>query len=164
MQGNRDIVVENQGFSLIELIIIILVMGIIMAIAVPSMNNCLTNYQLHAECMQLQQHIRSVAQEALVKDSDDFYIRLYLADDKYGIVAPTGNGNSVMVQLPVGIDLAFSNFPLDYIRFSGKGKPVVGGSIRLESKRTGRMQYVIVAAVTGRTRVSDKPPLSNKVY
>ncbi|KAF1086558.1 hypothetical protein SPSYN_00277 [Sporotomaculum syntrophicum] len=153
---------RNKGYSLIELTIVILIMSIIMAIVVPIMNNYIANYQLQTECMQLQQHIRSVAQEALVKDSDSFYIRLRLIEDKYIIVAPSGNSNSTTVQLPDGIDLAFSNFPLDYIRFSGKGKPVVGGHIRLESKKTGKMQYVIVAAITGRARISNQPPLSNE--
>ncbi|AGL02047.1 prepilin-type N-terminal cleavage/methylation domain-containing protein [Desulfoscipio gibsoniae] len=158
----RSTIFGNQAYSIIELAVVILIIGIIMTIAVPAMNNYMANYQLQAECLQLQRHIRSVAQEALVKDSDSFYIRLYLADDKYRIVAPSANGNSEIVQLPEGIDLAYSNFPLDYIRFSGKGKPVVGGHVRLTSKKTGKMQYVIVAAVTGRTRISHQPPLSSE--
>ncbi len=152
----------KQGFSLIELIIIILIMGIIMAIAVPSMDNCLANYQLHTECLKLQQYIRSVSQEALVKDCDDYYILLYCDKDKYKIVAPSDNGNAMMIQLPDGVDLAFSNFTYNRINFSAKGKPVMGGCIRLESKKTDKMQYVIVAAITGRTRISDKPPSSNE--
>ncbi len=154
----------RQGFSLIELIIIILVMSIIMAIAFPPMDNCLANYRLHSECLQLQQYIRLVSQEALVKDCDNYYILLYFNQDKYKIVAPLDNGNVMMVLLPDDVDLAFSNFPYNRINFSAKGKPVTGGCIRLESKKTGKMQYVIVAAITGRTRISDKPPMSNEVY
>jgi len=163
--------VRNQGFSLIELIIIILIMSIIIAIAVPSMSHCLANYQLNVECMQLQQYIRSVAQEALVKDCDNYYILLYPEKEKYRIAAPLGNGSSIMITLPDGVDLAFTNFKdnspdLQYniIKFSGKGRPVVGGYIRLQSKKTGKMKYVIVAPITGRTRISDKPPLSNEVF
>jgi len=154
---------RSQGFSLIELIMIILIMSIIIAIAVPSIDHCLVNYQLNAECMQLQQYIRSVAQEALVKDCDNYYILLYLEEDKYKIVAPLDNKSSTMVLLPDGIDLAFSNFKHNKIIFSGKGRPVMGGCIRLENKKTGKMKYVIVATITGRTRVSDKPPLSNEI-
>lgn len=163
---------RNQGFSLIELTMIIMIIGIIIAIAVPTMENYLANYQLHSTCLQLQQHIRSVAQEALVKDCDNYYILLYLEQDKYKIVAPLDNKNSTMITLPDGVDLAFSNFRYassntdnnNRIIFSGKGRPVVGGIIRLESKKTGKIQYVIVATITGRTRISDKPPLNNEVF
>jgi len=109
---------------------IILIMSIIIAIAVPSIDHCLVNYQLNAECMHLQQYIRSVAQEALVKDCDNYYILLYLEEDKYKIVAPLDNKSSTMVLLPDGIDLAFSNFKNNKIIFSGKGRPVMGGCIR----------------------------------
>jgi len=150
--------INNKGFSLIELIIVTLIIGIIITLAVQLMNTCLANNQLHAECMKLQQNIRSVAQEALVKDSDNYSILLYLDEEKYKIAAPLGSGSSIIIQLPDGVDLNFSNFTYNKILFSGKGKPVVGGYIRLKSERTGKIKYVIVAAITGRTRISDTPP------
>jgi len=154
-------IVRNQGYSIIELTVVILIIGIILAIAVPTMQNYLADCQLQAESMLLQQEIRSVAQESLVKDSGSYYIRLDLPNDKYKIIDPSSNNGYRVVELPDGVDLAFSNFTNHYIFFSPKGKPVVGGCIRLESKKTGKMQYVIVAAITGRTRVSEQPPLSD---
>lgn len=154
-------IAKRQGFTLIELNIIILTLGIITAIVVPTMQNYLADCQLQAHCKQLQHEIMSVAQEALVKDSSTFYIRLDLHNDRY-IVRDSSSGVNRLIELPAGVDLVYSNFPSNTIYFGPKGRPNVGGTIRLESNRTAKMQYVIIAAVTGRTRVSDKPPLWNE--
>lgn len=159
-------VCNRNGFSLIELITVLALMAIVLAITMPGLNNYLADCRLEAACLQLQQDIRSVAQDALVKESANYRINLYRSSEKYRVkdLSPPGTYRDVV--LPEGVDLVWTNFSNqnfgdDVIIFNARGIPTDGGHISLRSERTGKFKYVIVTPITGRTRVSDESPVSD---
>lgn len=151
-----------KGFTLIELLVVLFILSIILSITIPAFNNVLAGYQLDAACRQLQQDIRSTGQEALSEESTTYQINLYVGDDKYRVVDLLKPRNYREVVMPAGVDIVYTNFQDDIIKFTLKGMPTRGGHITLRSDRTGKYRYVIVAPVTGRTRVSDDPPVNNE--
>ena len=150
--------VKRTGFSLVELLMVIALLALVLAIAVPAMGNYLADCRLESVCLQLRQDIQSTRQDALVNESANYRIKFYRASDKYRVVDLAKPAEYREVALHGGVDLAMTNFANDEIRFSARGAPTAGGHISLNSLQSGKFMYVIVAPVTGRTRVSDEPP------
>lgn len=152
---------SNRGFALIELSVVMLIMALIAAAAVPNLNKSHAGYNLHVAALRLQQEIRTLGQESLKRETAGYRITFNINRDYYVIYGPDGAGK---VTVPPGIDIVGTNFDdatnyiFDRINFSARGKPTRGGHVTLKSTLTGDFKYVIVAAVTGRTRVSDNPP------
>ena len=153
---------QNKGFTLIELVTTLAVASILLAIAIPMASESLAGFQLNASSARLAQDIRTVSQQSLTQDYDYYYIQLYADNNRYRIGDILDSDNSRWVDLPGWVELDGSNFDLQRLSFSGKGKPITGGYIRLKNKNNNKFKYVIVAAITGRVRVSDQPPLSNE--
>lgn len=150
---------KRDGFSLIEWTIVIAVYALFLVLAVPAIHNYLANYRLEAACLQLQQDIRSTAQDALVKESAYYNICLNPSLEKYRVTDMSKTGTSREVVLPGGVDLVGTTYDnYNTIYFSATGLPTSGGHISLKSEPTGKFMYVIITPVTGRTRVADEPP------
>lgn len=152
----------RNGLTLIELIVVMAILAIIFTITMPALNNYLANCRLEAACLELQQNIRSTAQDALVEESIYYRINLYRNTEKYRVINMLNRDGFKEVTLPKDIDLVGTNFYQDVILFSARGMPTTGGTVTLKSNSTGRNMYVIVAPVTGRTRVSSDPPIGSE--
>lgn len=149
---------HRWGFSLLEIIVVLALLAVISVVAIPTFGNYLAERELEAACLQLQQDIRLASQQALVGESATYRINLYRNAEKYRVLDMSKPSRYREVAMPPGVDLAWTNFENDVIYFSARGRPTAGGHITLKSGKTGKFLYVIVAPVTGRTRVSEQPP------
>lgn len=153
----------NHGFTIIELSVVLLLMAILTAIVMPNFINSYARKNLDIAAYQLQQEIRTLGQQALQKESANYRIVFNLTNEYYVIYGPNG---TLKVTMPKGIDIVDTNFDdpqhyiYDRIVFSARGIPTNGGHIAIKSTVTGDFKYIIVALITGRTRVSDSPPVS----
>jgi prepilin-type N-terminal cleavage/methylation domain-containing protein len=55
---------RSVGFSMIEIMVVILIMGIIIAIALPMANNALKGYKLHADATSIASYLNVVRMKA----------------------------------------------------------------------------------------------------
>lgn len=150
-----------SGFTLLEVSLAVLVVGILISVAVPDLRRCLGRYRLQTTADQLAEDIRETSQLALNEESSFYFIRFYPSPSNAYYVKKSANSGPLVVKavsLPSGVVLENTSFTGHELRFSAKGTPTVGGTVTLRDGVSGSFKYVIVAAVTGRVRVSDQAP------
>ncbi|MCD6187011.1 MAG: GspH/FimT family pseudopilin [Desulfuromusa sp.] len=162
----------SKGFTLVEVIVVMVVIGIMAAIAIPGYLNWLPNYRLKGAASDLFSHMQKAKLEA-VRRNTDIGITFttvtppatggsYLAfvDDGSG---PGGiKGNAVQdgseatffrVAMPVSCSLENANF-LGALGYNAKGLPLKGklGSVELHDVRATKY-YKMSLSTSGYARV-----------
>jgi type IV fimbrial biogenesis protein FimT len=135
--------VWRDGFSMIELIAVIAVMGIVAAIALPSWRNLLPNYALNNSVRQIQSELHNIKmraaaentgfQLAYVQDASEYTIQ---RDSKPLQTKPIAEGTSII--------------KAGTIAFSPRGT-AAANRVRLRNT-TGSCRQIVVSA-TGRVRI-----------
>lgn len=144
---------KNAGFTLVELLIVIAIMGIIAAVTIPGYLAFIPNYRLSAAAEELQGDIQ-FAKIRAIKLGVVVSIRVNTATDTYtmfvddGAGANTGNGaldadegSAIkIVTMPSGIDITAVTFTNNAVQFNSRGLPFDWNdgevSIRNERGRT----------------------------
>jgi prepilin-type N-terminal cleavage/methylation domain-containing protein len=111
---------KDRGFSLIELIVVIAIMLILSAVAVPTLVNALPGYRLRQASRKLCTHMRQ-ARSMAVKQNRNIVLRFNTAASQYTIdstatvrLAPGITFGHGMARKPAG-----TRFPADGISFNG---------------------------------------------
>lgn len=151
---------NNSGFTLIEVVIVIIMIGLMVALSLPDFNKTISRYNLDSSARGLASDIRSLQQSAIKNESAGFKIMFNTSTDSYYLInTDVGLSAYKTTNLPSTVDLVFTNFNLNTLIFSANGNPYsrVGGHISLRDRKTGNFLYVIVDPI-GRVRVSETPP------
>lgn len=161
----------SRGFSLLEVSVVLLVFGVLlMGIAVPQMNRALAAFRLESNAQSIAADIRELQQRNLGEEPDESItsLKFYPSVDKYHLKKPAHPLPIVLksVQLPASVNLVEAKFGSSQeLSFSKTGAPFPGGgTVTLQDRVSGKFKYVIVAAITGRVRVSDQPPESWEIF
>jgi prepilin-type N-terminal cleavage/methylation domain-containing protein len=142
----QEVVDRNEkGFTTIELIIVIVIAGIMAAVAIPKMGNVST-VDLYTTARQVKSDIRYAQQLAMSKYTNTT-ITFNGNADTYAI---TGNGISTTPKfLPPS---SKSKFSATYtFTFNSSGVPNTGGTIVILSGADS--EQVVVSSVTGRATI-----------
>ncbi|MDK2881439.1 MAG: hypothetical protein PWQ99_1214 [Clostridia bacterium] len=153
---------NGNGFTLLEVAVTLVIAGVLFACGAVELRMLRTDFNLQFAADRLAADIRSVQQRALGEKTPDYYIDFYTHIDTYRVKKWDTPFSRVIteVRLPQGVDLYSTNFQDNRLVINAKGLPPRGGTIILKSRETGKLKYVIVASITGRVRVSDRPPES----
>ncbi len=141
-----------SGYTLAEVVVVLSITVIFLGFTLvfPGANR----QKLDVAASIVAEDIRLVQQ--LNMNQDAVYTVLFdCQNDSYYI--QKGISSYKKVQLPNGIDLVFTNFDSNKLRFNPKGDPNRGGHLSLRDKN-GNFRYVIVASLTGRVRTDKIPP------
>lgn len=159
LSRQRNICKVIQGFTIVEVVVVLLIIGLVFITASPLTGKAAAYFNLQHTAAKMAADIRELQQRALSESSYRYFIKIY--PDRYIMRKSTHPVSTKIatVHLPTTIRIEHTNFPEHEIRFSEKGIPrPTGGKITIRDQVTGKYRYVIIASVTGRVRVSDKPP------
>lgn len=156
---------RHKGFTLIEIVIVLMIIAVLMTSAAWSFKGFMAAVNLQIAGDRLVQEIRNTQQSALAENSTEYsYFMQFYPDpvNAYVIKRSATPGPIILatVRLPGSVTLVTTNFDSQMLSISNRGIPARGGTITLKNRVNGKLRYVIVASITGRVRVSDRPPES----
>jgi len=136
------------GFSVIELLTVLAVMGIMAGIALPGWNRLLPSYRLSSSARQVQSELHTIRMRAAAENISFQFVYVEGASD-YTILKEGKNGQTK--PLPEGISVSKAGT----ISFSPRG---TAGANRVRLRNgDGSCQQVVVSA-TGRVRICSPNP------
>jgi prepilin-type N-terminal cleavage/methylation domain-containing protein len=157
----------RHGFSLIELMLVLLLMGILLAVAVPLGERSVARFNLTGAARQMAADIRMHQQVAISSEDDLSTYQIIFDPSKHRYQLQKNTLIMKTINLPGTVHITNTNFPgqNNRLRFSIQGRPIDGGgTITLLDQVTGELYYVIVAAITGRVRISTEPPAAGELW
>jgi type II secretory pathway pseudopilin PulG len=154
---SRRIIYKTEGFTAVELMAFLVVVGVAVALAVPVFTKTMANSQLKQAADRMAWELRAQQQEAISSGSFR-QIEFFYYGGYYQMLKPEKNN----VFLPQGITYSYITIPKTggnryLLTFNITGGPNLGGTIALKNE-FGNQVYVIITPVIGRIRVSDVPP------
>ncbi|ACA59483.1 GspH/FimT family pseudopilin [Candidatus Desulforudis audaxviator] len=149
----------SAGFTLIEMAVVLAIIGIILAVAVPNMRTSLDSYHVRSAAAEIATTIRYAQQESvsremrhkIVFDSGRNSYTLYRIE----CVDP-GDPEEIQTELessslPANVLLAGTTFPAGELTFGEQGRPSTAGQVTLKGG-SGQSRLVVVDG-TGGVRV-----------
>lgn len=101
----------RAGFSLIELSVVVAIISLVAAIAVPNISAVLQNIRLRGGAQELEQFYQETRMKAV---QDDVYYEDLLSPDGTGVfvdISGNGTSSSLVLELPAGMVLNNGNVP-----------------------------------------------------
>ncbi|HWP58740.1 MAG TPA: GspH/FimT family pseudopilin [Candidatus Acidoferrales bacterium] len=142
---------KYQGFTLIEILVVLAVLTILAAIALPGWGELLPGLRLNSAARQIQSELHRLKAGAVAANTD---LQLVFASRQYSIERkndtlwePTGETR----HLPEGIDIRSTTVPRLGFTPRGTALPGTGGTVRL-CNVYGAGRNVVVSS-TGRIRL-----------
>jgi prepilin-type N-terminal cleavage/methylation domain-containing protein len=143
----------DRGFTLTELLVTLIIIGVIAAIAVPNFLGLLSRHRLESSLQQLLGAINEAQRQAMMQGKS---CRVNISPSTHNITASTAGCLLSDRQINPEITIR-SNFPgtTPNITFSYKGSTTRMGTIVLSSDHTNSQKCFVIALGTGIKRVGD---------
>lgn len=152
----------GEGFTLVELSIVLVIFGIVSAIAVPGINKFLRSVELNGQVQQFATTMRVVRQRSITENNN--YVLYWTLterklkwwdDDNNNGVQNSTEKNGATSALPSWITVTNSStnpFPSDTVTFLPNGSASVSGSV-IYSNPEGYARSMSVVRPTGMVTV-----------
>lgn len=152
----------GAGFTLVELAIVLVIFGIVSAIAIPGINKFLRSVEMNGEVQQFATTMRVVRQRAITEnnnyvlywDATDRKLKWWDDDNNNGVQdGPEKFGaTSAMANWITVTNSSTNPFPSDTVRFVPNGSASVSGSV-IYSNPEGYTRSLSVVRPTGMVTV-----------
>jgi len=151
--------VDSKGFTLIETMATIFVMGILFLVAIPNINIINQRWILEATAREMVEDIRWTQHLAIV-EGESYNFEFHLSE-KYYLIRPVSNKESPLKKVKlnptiVRVSSNLANIGLSpdqkVLTYSETGNPGQTGSIVLETKN-GESITITIAVGSGRAKI-----------
>lgn len=155
---------KSAGFTLIEMMIVIVIIGVMAAMAGPSFSNFIPKMKLKADSREKTNYLRQARSRAISENSqygiyfntDDNEI-VFFKDTSSPELSTYEEGMDSLVQDSISCEsnVQFSNcsFANNVVVFYPNGSASTSGSIDLRDTGSSEMYTISVLASTGRVRM-----------
>jgi len=149
----------TAGFSLTELMVGIVIIGIVMAAAIPNFTSYRESQRMATACDRLAAACREARARARARNHQ--IVLDYRTDSNEVAFIDDANDNGVadageaveVYALPEGITMSATTFTNDQLVFTGRGRALAGGSVTLVAGEHVDPRRVRVSTGTGEVRV-----------
>ena len=151
---------KENGFTLIELAIVVAIIGILSSIAIPAYNAWLPKYRLKNAVMDLRANMNSTKLEA-IKNNRDWAIVFDTANNSYHICSDDGANN--IWDGPSGDDTVKSTIDLSQYGSGVRYTSVLGGPLVFGNRGLTNAVAVNMTNKTGSARFRIQTSLSGGI-
>ncbi|MDT8272760.1 MAG: GspH/FimT family pseudopilin [Desulfomonilia bacterium] len=95
---------DTRGFTLLELVMVVVIVAVVGALAIPNLDGWFARRQLDEVARTMFSHFQLARSEA-IRDSKDVQIRIDLSNDWYDIRDTVGNMVVPQTTMPTSIEL-----------------------------------------------------------
>ena len=152
MKFSEEVNGNERGFSTIELIMVIVIAGIMMAVALPRLG-IVNTIDLESVTRQVKSDIR-YTQETAMSKYKEATITFTADDSTYTITSTGSNESKKLPERSKAIFNAIGTGTTDLVfTFNSSGEPVTGagGTLRITSE--GSFNEIMVESMTGRATI-----------
>jgi type IV fimbrial biogenesis protein FimT len=152
---------REKGFTIIELMVVIAIIAILSAIAVPNMVRWRSNMQFNSAVRMLKSAIENTRMNAIKSNMParlDFVDGGHSFDTVVWDLAANDFNVARTYRLPPGVVLENSDFANDQLQFTSRGMPLnaLGGALVLQNTAGDLCRQIVVDNV-GTSRIVECP-------
>jgi prepilin-type N-terminal cleavage/methylation domain-containing protein len=151
-------IAKSKGFTLVELMFVILIFGVVMTASIPSFGRFLQTWKLHGEVDRIAATLRTARGAAIMRNIDAVFrfdtnqgTYFYFEDVDSDGVRDTGEYRSATHTLPPGISFESQTLGGTTITFGPRGNTMQSGSIILQNTLE-RTRQITLFGGTGNIR------------
>ncbi len=148
---------SETGFTLLELIVVMLILAMVSLLAVPQLHKVMDNMRLKADAQKMAK-VLQLAREEAINRGHSKTVYFYSQSTKYKVLG----GDTYWLSSGISYkgfvyNGTFQDQPA--FVFTPSGIPSSCGTVYLQNQQ-GKVLHVIVNVAAGRVRVSESPPES----
>ena len=151
-------IAKSKGFSLVELMFVIMIFGVLMVASMPSFGRFLQTWKLHGEVDRMAAALRTARSTAVMRNINavfqfdtDAGTYFYFEDEDGDGVRDSAEYRSATFTLPPGISFESETLGGTTITFGPRGNTMQSGSITLENGLE-RTRQITIFGGTGNIR------------
>lgn len=155
------------GYTLLELLLVLSILGALLALALPSFSDVLAERRTTYAAHEVQRVLRSAQQLATAHAGRFRRVEARFARHPEGVRVelwgvPWDDQPAVLLGSfavgPATVTVRRDGASEFVVAFAASGSPGVGAQGTIEVRSAALTRYVVVAPVTGRVRISETPP------
>lgn len=153
--------VKSKGFTLVELMFVILIFGVMLTLSVPSFSRFLQTWKLHGEVDQLAATLRTARSAAVMRNQNVVFrfdmtrgTYFYFEDDDGDGQHDAGEYRSATYRLPPSIAFDSQTLGGTSVTFGPRGNTMQAGAITLQNGLQ-RTRQVTIFGGTGNIRTGN---------